>query len=154
MAGGTDGDQFAPSVVDDKEDAEYAEGDGGDRKEVHRGDDLAVVGEKGPPSLLFVGMSWVPGHVARDCAFGDLEAELLDLAVDAWRAPRRILGGHPASQGSDLGQGQPEDSIGRAETRSRALPSEDGELLSEREVLQDQVGPAGDSEILHSSAIR
>ena len=41
-------------------------------------------------------------------------------------------------------QGKPEDSIGRAETRSRALPSEDSELLSEREVLQDQVGPAGE----------
>ena len=41
-------------------------------------------------------------------------------------------------------QGKPEDSIGRAETRSRVLPSEDGKLRSEREVFQDQVGPAGE----------
>ena len=41
-------------------------------------------------------------------------------------------------------QGKPEESIGRAETRSRVLPSEDGELLSEREVLQGQAGPAGE----------
>jgi hypothetical protein len=42
-------------------------------------------------------------------------------------------------------QGKPEGSIERAETRWTVLPSEDGERLSEREVLQHQVGPAGDA---------
>ena len=128
-----------------------------------------------------------PGHSGR-CVRRP-QAELLDLAVDARRAPGRILGGHPANEGPDLGrcarsssagprlpapvppeplampaddglglddgerfppsrpaaaQGKPEESIGRAETRSRLLPSEDSKLLSEREVLQDQVGPAGE----------
>ena len=143
----------------------------------------------GAPSLPFVAKSRTPAHVARDGALGDLKAELLDLAVDARRVPGRILGGHPANEGSDLGRcarsssaaprppapgppealampaddglgldagerllpsrpaaakGKPEESIGRAETRSRLLPSEDSNLLSEREVLQDQVGPAGE----------
>jgi hypothetical protein len=37
---------------------------------------------------------------------------------------------------------KPEDSIGGAETKSRLLPSEDSELPSGREVLQDRVGNA------------
>ncbi len=41
-------------------------------------------------------------------------------------------------------QGEREESIGCAETRSRLRPSEDGKLLSEREVFRDQVGPAGE----------
>ena len=41
-------------------------------------------------------------------------------------------------------QCRPEESIGRAETRSRFRPLEDSKALSEREVLQDQVGPAGE----------
>ena len=189
MAGDTEVHQHAPGVVDDKEDVEHAERGGGDREKVDRGDDLAVAGEKGAPSLPFVGIGRAPGHGARDGAFGDLKAELLDLAVDARCTPRRMLGGHPANEGSDLrrrarsssaaprlpapvppeplampaddglglddgerllpsrpaaAQGKPEESIGRAETRSRLLPSEDSKLLSEREVLQDQVGPAAE----------
>jgi len=183
----TDVDQHSSGMMDDEEDVEYPEGDGRDRKEVHCGGDLAVVGENGAPWLPCVGMSPVPGHGARDWAFGDLRAELLDLAVDARRSRRRSLGVHSVYDGTDVGpcarsssattrvsapgrsealampaddglglvdgerllpsrppaaQGQPEESIGRAETRSRLLPSEDGELLSEREVLQAQVGPA------------
>jgi len=78
--------RYAPSVVDDEEDVEHAERGGWDREEVDRGDDLAVVGEKGAPSLPFVGIGRVPEHAARDGAFGDLKAELLDLAVDARRS--------------------------------------------------------------------
>ncbi len=135
MAGDTEVQQYAPSVVDDEEDVEHTERGGGDREEVDRGDGLAVVGEKGAPSLPCVGISRAPGHKARDRAFGDLKTELLDLAVDARRSPRS----RPAAA-----QGQPEDPIGQADARSRVLPSEDGKLLSEREVLEDQVGPAGE----------
>jgi hypothetical protein len=91
-------------VVDDEEDVEHAERGGGDGEEVDRGDDLAAVGENGAPSLPFVGMGRAPGHEARNRALGDLKAELLDLAVDARRTPRRILGGHPANEGPDLGR--------------------------------------------------
>ena len=83
--------QHAPGMVDDEEDVEHAERGGGDREEVDRGDALAVVGEKGAPSLPFVGMSRAPGHGARDGALGDLEPELQDLAVDARRTPRRKM---------------------------------------------------------------
>jgi len=54
-------------------------------------------------------------------------------------AGERLLPSRPAAA-----QGNPEDSIGSAETRSRVLALEDSELLAEREVLQDQVGPAGE----------
>ena len=153
------------------------------------GERLAVVGEKSARSLPCVGISRAPGHQARDRAFGDLKTELPDLAVDARRTPRRVLGSHAAHEGADvvrcgrsshaptrcpapgppealampaddgLGldhrerlllarppatQRRPEESIERAESRSRVLPSEDGKLLAEREVLQDQDGPAGE----------
>ena len=181
--------QLATSVVDDEEDVKHAERGGGDREEVDRGDDLAVVAEERSPALTRRWIDWTPGHEAGDGALGDDEAEFLDLAVNAWRAPRRILGRHPVNESADLGrcagassvaprlpapvptealampaddglglhdgerllpsrpaaaQGKPEESIGRAETRSRLLPSEDSKLLAEREVLQDQVGPAGE----------
>jgi hypothetical protein len=53
--------------------------------------------------LAFGGIGRTPGHVAQDGAFGDLEAELLDHAVDARRAPRRIRGGHAVQEGTDVG---------------------------------------------------
>ena len=43
MGGNTEVQQLAPRVVDDEEDVEHAERGGGDREEVDRGDDLAVV---------------------------------------------------------------------------------------------------------------
>jgi hypothetical protein len=60
--------------------------------------------------------------------------------VGMGRAP-----GHGARYGA-LGDLEPElqDLIERAETRSRLLPLKDSDLLSEREVLQYQVGPAGE----------
>jgi hypothetical protein len=82
MFGGTDVDRHSSCIVDDEEDVEHAKGDGGDRKEVHRGDDLAVIAEKGAPALASVGTGWAPGHEPRDGAFGDLEGELLDPAMD------------------------------------------------------------------------
>lgn len=78
-------------------------GDGGHSEEIHAVDDLAVVGEKGAPLLRCVGIGWAAGDKAGDGAFGDLEAELLHLAVDARRAPSWILGDHPAHEGTDLG---------------------------------------------------
>jgi hypothetical protein len=51
----------------------------------------------------------------------------------------RLLPSRPA-----VAQGKPEESIGCTETRSRLLPPEDSKSLSEREVLQEQVGPAGE----------
>ena len=88
MAGNTEVHQHAPGMVDDEEeDVEHAERGGGDREEVDRGDALKVVGEKGAPSLPFVGMGRAPGHGARDGAFGDLKAELQDLAVDGAAHP-------------------------------------------------------------------
>jgi len=78
--------RYASGMVNDEENGEHTERGGGDREEVDRGDHLAVVGEKGAPSLPFVGIGRVPEHAARDGAFGDLKAERLDLAVDARRS--------------------------------------------------------------------
>ena len=112
MGGDTEVQQLAPSVMDDEEDVEHAERGGRDREAVDRGDDLAVVGEKGAPAVPFLGMGRAPGHRARDGALGDLKAEPQDLAVDARRTPRRILCGHPANVGSDRGRSARSSSAG------------------------------------------
>ncbi len=51
------------------------------------GERLAVVAEERSPALTRRWIDWTPGHEAGDGALGDDEAEFLDLAVNAWRAP-------------------------------------------------------------------
>jgi hypothetical protein len=42
------------------------------------------------------------GHVFGNCRLRDLKPKLEQLAVDAWRAPKRILDAHPSDQHAEL----------------------------------------------------
>ena len=56
--------------------------------------------QKGAPSL-----AWRPtpfDHVLGDARLRDLEPELKEFAVDAWRAPKRIFDAHPPDQDAQL----------------------------------------------------
>src|SRR6516162_2807755 len=87
--------QNATAIVADNEEAvEYAEGDCGNREEIHRSDGFLVVTQKGQPAF---GWIWVCGnslHPARNGSFGDIKTEHQKFAVDAGSSPARVLGHH------------------------------------------------------------
>jgi hypothetical protein len=71
-----------------------------DNKQVHGGNVRRVVTQEGPPSLA----RWPPSfdHVLGDARLRDLKPELEQFAVNAWRAPKRILSAHPPDQYAQL----------------------------------------------------
>jgi hypothetical protein len=91
--------QNPPAVMgNDEGAAEHAERDRGNRKQVHRGNSFPMVTQKGEPTL---GRLWVPRrsfHPAGNRSLRDVETEHEQLAMNARRAPSRILGHHPEDQ--------------------------------------------------------
>ena len=69
-------------------------------EEVECGDYLAVIVQEGKPSLGFalVASALQPLQVARNRRFGNLEPELEQFAMNARRAPCRIVGLHTPDQ--------------------------------------------------------
>src|ERR1700694_4796670 len=76
------------------------EADSWHREEVDGDQLLGMILQKCAPSLRrrFAAAH----HVFADAALTDVDAELEQLTVDAWRTPRRILSAHLADQISDL----------------------------------------------------
>src|SRR5215472_18647558 len=59
-----------------------------------------MIAQEGSPSL-----AWRPApfdHVLGNARLRDLKSELEQFAVDAWRAPKRILDAHPPDQDAQL----------------------------------------------------
>jgi hypothetical protein len=93
-------DDAASVVREHHEHKQDAEGGGGDREEVDRGELGYVIGEKGAPWLR--GGTTAPSQVLRHSGLRHLEAELLQLAVDPWGSPERIRLVHLADQGAEV----------------------------------------------------
>lgn len=55
------------------------------------------------PALPRFGVRWSPWHESGDGPFRYVEGKHEHLAVNPWRTPGRVLGGHPADQGAELG---------------------------------------------------
>src|SRR6202790_323915 len=79
---------------------EQVETDSWNNEQVHGGDVRRVVTQEGPPSLA--GRPPSCDHVLGDARLRDLNPELEQFAVDAWRAPKRILHAHPPDQRAQL----------------------------------------------------
>src|SRR5207253_8955559 len=79
---------------------EQIETDSWNNEQVHGGNVRRVVTQEGSPSLA----GWPPSfdHVLGDARLRDLKPELEQLAVDAWRAPKRIFDAHPPDQYAQL----------------------------------------------------
>src|SRR5229473_432683 len=92
----------APTVFDDEEAREQLEGQRGDGEEIADGDRLAVVGEEGRPAAGGIAAAWNASQIPGDAAFGDVEAELQEFAVDPGRPPLRILRSQATDQGPNL----------------------------------------------------
>src|SRR6202048_2009680 len=71
---------------------EQVEANGGDNEQVHGGNVWRVVMQEGSPSLAWRHASL--DHVFGDTRLRDLKPELEQFAVNAWRAPKRVLQAH------------------------------------------------------------
>jgi hypothetical protein len=97
-------ENLAPLVVDDEETVQEAERERWHGEEVHRHDGLTVILQERQPALAGIGRTRRSSQqVSGDGAFGNLDAQLQQLAVDLGRALGRILLGHAPDQLEDVG---------------------------------------------------
>src|SRR5262252_296472 len=91
--------QDTPAIVaDDKEAVEDAEADRGHGEEVHGRNRFPVIPKKGAPALGWLGIPRNSLHPAGDASLGYLEAQHEQFAVNARRAPGRVLCHHTEDQ--------------------------------------------------------
>ena len=102
MLGDIEVDDAAAVVADDEETVEHVEGERRHGEEAHRSDSLAVIAQKGQPTLAGLRMSGRSPHPAGDGGLRHVETEHQKFAVDARRAPGRILDNHAEDQLVDL----------------------------------------------------
>src|SRR6266480_5269061 len=93
---GVDPDKVPAGQPNDDEDIEQIEPNGRNNEQVHGADVRCVVTQEGPPSLR--GRAALLHHVLRNAQLSDLKAELEQLAMDARRAPQRIVNAHSTDQ--------------------------------------------------------
>src|SRR5271168_1381138 len=91
-----DPDEVSAVEPGNDEGIEQVETDSWNNKQVHAGDVRRMVTQGGPPSLAGRRPSF--DHVLGDARLRDLQPELEQFAVDAWRTPKRILHAHPPDQ--------------------------------------------------------
>ena len=95
--------QDAPSVMrDDEEAIKNTERQRWHREEIHRRYDFAMIAQKGHPSFRWLRISGRLAHPSQNRSLGDVEAEHLQLAVNAWRSPGSILGHHAENEFAQL----------------------------------------------------
>ena len=82
-------DELSAAEPDDDEGIDQIETDGWNNEQVHGGNVRRVVAQEGSPSLA--GRPPPFDHVLGDARLRDLKPELEQFAVNAWRAPQRIL---------------------------------------------------------------
>src|SRR5450631_1684667 len=130
--------QDAAAIVgQDDKDVEDAKGRGRDGEEVDRGECTDVIRKEGAPGLGRR-LAWPVWHQTRDLAFGDLDAELEQLAVDTRRAPERVCVRHVPNEvvGAAIGRWASGWSPGTPSPKvreGRAMPANDGGGLHDHE---------------------
>src|SRR5215471_20966002 len=96
--------QNTPTVMrEDDEDIQHTQLYGRNREEVDRDHLANVISKERHPGLRR--LSRLLGHQARHGPFGNLESQLFQFTVDAWRSPCWIGGSHGVDNLSDLGAG-------------------------------------------------
>jgi hypothetical protein len=86
----------APLMRENEEDLENAEGNGRDGKEIHRGKLLAVIFQKGAPSLR--GRFWLADNVLGDGCLRDIDFEFQQFAMKSRSSPEGIIFAHGADE--------------------------------------------------------
>ena len=99
MFGDREMNDFHSGMVNNEQDVENSETERRYRKKVHGCDHIAVVIQKGHPSLRLLGVNVWLGHVAGYGALGNLEPEHFELAMYSRRSPTWIGIEHLLDQG-------------------------------------------------------
>src|SRR6266581_5862489 len=97
-----DPDEVSAGQPNDDKGIEQVEANGRNNEQVHGGDVRRVVTQEGAPALGRRSTSL--DHVLRDAGLSDLKAKLEQLAMDARRAPQRIVNAHPPDQRAQITQ--------------------------------------------------
>jgi len=133
---------LAPPVIDREEAVEQAEGDGGHGEEVQCRDRLAMVSQEREPVLGGVASPRQPARqIAGHGAFGDVEAQLEQFAVDSGSAPGGVLARHPPDDLEHVAiDSAPAATRAQApvEPEAGAMPADDGLGLDH----DQRIGPA------------
>lgn len=132
-----------PVMANDEKAVEQVESDGGDSKEVHRGNSLAVIVKKRKPTLRRFSISRCTAHPAGDCTLRHIEAEHEEFTMDAGCTPSWVFHDHLKDQGTDLfGNSLPAAhrfsglaQHSPVESESGAVPADDGLWQDEEERL-------------------
>ncbi len=131
-----------PIMGDDEEAIENAEGECWHGEEVHCGDGFAVIAQKRRPSLRRFRVSRRLPHPTQHGSLRDVEAEHLELAVDARRSPGGVLGDHAEDQYAQFLARWPSPNTGTLprdpfpiELESGAMPADDRLRLDDEERL-------------------
>lgn len=104
MVGSVEVENLAAAVLNDEETVEDVKRQSGYGEEVEGDDDFAMVAEKGEPAFGFgmVTAVWQSLQVTGDGGFGNGKAELEQLAVNAGRAPGRVVCLHPPDHSTNF----------------------------------------------------
>jgi hypothetical protein len=89
----------APTIMaNEEETVEESEGNGVDRKKVHRCNNFAVVLEKGLPPSDLVGAPGRSLYPSRNGSLRNIKSKHLQFSVNARGTPRGVLGNHLEDQ--------------------------------------------------------
>jgi hypothetical protein len=95
MRGDAEPQDLSPAMADQQQSIEKSEGDGRNDKQVHRRNAIRMVAQKRLPAL---GRWSSPArHILGDAGLPNVDAELEQFAVDAWRTPQWIGDTSPGS---------------------------------------------------------
>src|SRR6266481_4059196 len=139
-----DPDEVSAGQTNDDKGIEQVEANARNNEQVHGGDVRRVVTQEGAPALGRRSASL--DHVLRDAGLSDLKAELEQLAMDARRAPQRIVNAHPTDQHPQVcvdlwpasqGAGFPTPVAAEASP----MPADEGLGADDRDGLQDRWKP-------------
>jgi hypothetical protein len=134
---------LASSVFDHEEAVQQLECDGGHCEEVERDDHLAMVPEKGEPTLGWITAATNSPEITGHASFGYDEAELLKFSMDLGGTPVWVLFCQAPDQIADfIGDLRPPAARAgppaQVQPKSRAMPADDGLWLDDGE----DIGPA------------
>src|ERR1019366_2733861 len=140
-----DPDQLSAVQTDDDERIEQVEANGRDNEQIHGSNVRRVVPQKGAPSLTWRSASL--DHVLGDARLRDFKPELEQLAVDAWRTPKRILHVHLPDQRAEVRLDlRPPSPRARLPTpiaaKAATMPPHERLRLDDREDLQNRREPS------------
>ena len=95
-------ENLAPLVPDDEKTVQHTKGERRECEEIHGSDGVAVISQECQPTLGGIWSSRGLSQPSRDRRFREDEAQLEQLAVNAWRSPGWILSRHAEDEGPNL----------------------------------------------------